>query len=403
MNQPANILGRPHGLSDKEKNEILRLKNAGHSKQSLAVRFNVSEKTIQRVKSTYKQNTKASKRPVKKTTSAPQRAVARVLKDEGYSNRQASKRTGMHHTTVGKAVKRFAETNSDKDQPRQGRPRLSTDRDDRLLHRASLKDRFQPATRLAEDWEKSGVTASARTVRSRLADYGLNGCVARKKPLLTSEQKKTRLAFAKRYQHWTEKEWERVLWTDESPFSIFGECGKTYVRRRPGEEYNDDCLQPTVKYGGGKIQVWGCFTADGVGDLHWIKENMDSKIYKHILIHHMRPSLQRLGGVENLYFQQDNDPKHTAKDVQAYLKSHYVCLEGWPPQSPDLNPIENLWWELNQKLVQVKPQPSNKDMLFDLLKQEWSKLHGDTLKALVHSMPHRLEAVIKAKGGQTKY
>jgi len=268
----------------------------------------------------------------------------------------------------------------------------------------SLNDRFRPATRLAEDWEQSGVHASSRTVRRRLCSLGLNGRVARAKPLLTASQKARRLAFAKRYASWTAEDWEKVLWTDESPFSIFGECGKTYVRRRVGEEYDEQCLKPTVKHGGGKIQVWGCFTAHGVGDLHWIRTTMDQKVYKQILVHHMRPSIQRLGGRHRLFFQQDNDPKHTAGSIQAYIqRAGYKYLVGWPSQSPDLNPIENLWQELNRLLRQKRPLPKNKDDLFALLQQTWKELPQDTLRNLVHSMPSRIQAVIKAKGGHTKY
>ena len=190
----------------------------------------------------------------------------------------------------------------------------------------------------------------------------------------------------------------------ESPFGIFGECGKTYVSRRPGEEFNDECLTPTVKHGGGKIQVWGCFTAKGVGHIHHINGIMDQTIYKHILVHHMRPSLMQLGGKDYIIFQQDNDPKHTAKSVGKYIeRAKYLVLEGWPSQSPDLNPIENLWQELKTRLYHARPRPSNKDELFALLKREWEALPQDVLRNFVHSMPRRIEAVIKAKGGHTKY
>lgn len=111
------------------------------------------------------------------------------------------------------------------------------------------------------------------------------GRVARQKPMLTSRHMRRRLDFAKKYKHWTKKDWEQVLWTDESPFGIFGECGKTYVRRRPGEEFNIECVKPTLKHGGGKIQVWGCFTANGVGHIHHIKETMAQNMFTQILIH----------------------------------------------------------------------------------------------------------------------
>ena len=65
--------------------------------------------------------------------------------------------------------------------------------------------------------------------------------------------------------------------TNHHSLFLYVECGKRYVRRRPGEEFNPQCVTPTMKHGGGKILVWGCFTARDVGHIHHIKGIMDQK------------------------------------------------------------------------------------------------------------------------------
>ena len=117
--------------------------------------------------------------------------------------------------------------------------------------------------------------------------------------------------------------------------------------------------------------------------------------YWKILIHHVVPSANRLNP-EGFIFQQDNDPKHTSNVAKKYLQIKKIEVMNWQPQSPDLNPIENLWGQLNRN-------PQNEDELFDILKHAWYSMPDEYLHNLVESMPSRCKAVIKSKGWPTKY
>jgi len=79
-----------------------------------------------------------------------------------------------------------------------------------------------------------------------LAKAGLHGRVARKKPLLTQYHKEINLKWAKDWKAWTLRDWHRTVWSNESKFNLFGFDGRTYVRRRKGEEFLPECVNQTV-------------------------------------------------------------------------------------------------------------------------------------------------------------
>jgi transposase len=74
-----------------------------------------------------------------------------------------------------------------------------------------------------------------------------------------------------------------------------------------------------------------------------------------------------------------------------------------PSSSPDLNPIENLWHILRNNIRKRKVQPRNEEALTVALQEEWEKLDMELVNRLCLSMPRRLQAVIDAQGGITKY
>nr|CDJ80778.1 similar to transposase homolog [Haemonchus contortus] len=100
-------------------------------------------------------------------------------------------------------------------------------------------------------------------------------------------------------------------------------------------------------------------------------------------------------------FQQDNDPKHKSKLLTKWFRDNNVPLLMWPSQSPDLNPIENLWERLEHHVKGLRAR--NEHEKFIQLKTAWENIPQEEIDKLIESMPRRCQAVIDARGYATKY
>jgi hypothetical protein len=123
--------------------------------------------------------------------------------------------------------------------------------------------------------------------------------------------------------------------SDETKMELFGLNAKRHVWRKSG-------TIPTVKHGGGSIMLWGCISAAGTGRLVRIQAIMNREKYREILDENLLQSAQDL----RLTFKQDNDPKHTAKTTQEWLRDKSLNVLECPSQSPDLKPFKHLWRDL---------------------------------------------------------
>ena len=178
-----------------------------------------------------------------------------------------------------------------------------------------------------------------------------------------------------------------------------------YTWKPRGEGISDRTTTPTVKHGGGNnLLVWGCMGCNGVGKLKEVEGIMDSQQYIDILEDALQENFEKLGIPEGeQIFQQDNDPKHTSKKASKWFEDNNINVLSWPAQSPDLNPIEHLWNHIKKKLLEYPIPPQGVYQLWERVAAEWNKIPPEVCQNLISSMPRSIAAVIKAKGGHTKY
>src|SRR5690606_22950204 len=144
------------------------------------------------------------------------------------------------------------------------------------------------------------------------------------------------------------------------------------------------------KFGGGNMKMWGCITSRGVGYATWIQETLNAEIYVSIVqeeflntltYYHLDPA--------HIIFQQDNDPKHTSDLAMECFEENGVELLEWPSESPDLNPIEQMWFYLKQRLATYENVPGGIKELWERVEKEWEMIRAEKCVELIDSMPRR--------------
>ena len=336
----------------------------------------------------------------KRGLSVAERAKIVTFNEEGYSERQISKKLKFSKTAIHQAIVKFQNFGSFQDLHRSERPRVTSQRDDHLIKRMVVPSPTTSSKKIRSALLLKGTVASTSTIKRRLADnFGLKAYKPAKKPRLTPSMKAKRYAFAKAHQHWTAENWRKALFSDESTVQQLA-SRKRLMRRPVGTRYEDRYTIQTIKHSP-SIMVWGAMSARGTAGLYFLQPGTTMSGAKYLDL--LKDKLEIHMVVHDCdVFMHDGAPCHKAKPVKSFLQEKNVDMLDWPGNSPDLNPIENLWHVMKNEVADQ--QPTGMESLKTTIKIVWTqKISPEYCSNLIDSMPRRMTAVVKNRGGLTKY
>jgi transposase len=242
-------------------------------------------------------------------------------------------------------------------------------------------------------------------IHKYLQENGMKTIRLLQKPLICARNIQKRVDFASEYMPELELLKMRTIWSDE-----------TTVRQRPNSQQllwkchssvdkEDLPHNHQIQAGGFSVMFWGCFSAYGTGPLVALEGNQDQYSYRQTLRKHLLPEIRlarRDYGID-MTFMQDNAPCHKTDLIRDFLHQHGIPTLDWPPQSPDMNPIENLWHIVKKRRQKKYGIPRTQDELIEQVFDIWSNLEFSLLIKLVDSIENRLKEVLRLKGRATKY
>ncbi len=182
-----------------------------------------------------------------------ERAKMVTMHELGYSFSKNGEKVHRNKVSVYNVIKNYKKTGSVHPKLRGGSKRKTTPREDRKIINLAVQNRRATLEGLGNTVRNQyKINVCDKTVKRRLHEAKLYGRAARKKPLLMKRHRVARLKWCQAKRTWTAAQWKKVIWSDESKFCLIGSRGCQRVWRRPGEALKPECVNSTVKHGGGE-------------------------------------------------------------------------------------------------------------------------------------------------------
>lgn len=336
---------------------------------------------------------------MKKTSSVPD------LLHAGVSPTAIARQLGISRRSIYKIKKKMELTGTNERKAGSGRKRSARTKSviDKVKSRLK-RNPVRSMRKMAKELNIS-LTSVRRIVKE---DLKMKSRARLKVPLLTTKQKKARMDRAKallnNIKHAAPG--RVMLFTDEKIFTVDASLNRRndrWIGNEP-ENYSDEVRYRNTTKHPSSVMVFGLVASDGrkmppVFVKAGVKINTEA--YIEILSTKVLPWLKANYPQQNYVFQQDGAPAHTSNRTQEWLNrnmAEFWSKEMWPPQSPDLNPLDYSVWA-NVEKDACKTSHTSVAALKRAITNCWKKMTVDYIVGTCNSFRHRLESVVRAKGG----
>ena len=309
-----------------------------------------------------------------------------------HSFKEISSIIGVNRTTVWRVIKRHNSSGTFSHRKGGGRPAK--------LH-LSVKykcakyinsEAQKPVREIAKDIEaKHGISVSKSTIHRTLQKMDYSKPFPSLVPMLSEKNRLKRIEWAQRNEN---KHWCHAIFSDEASFWLHARKVRMWTK---GSKKR---VIPSVKHSS-KVHIWAAFSSVGTFPLCIFSQNLDAAFFVKILEWHLLANAE-VYHAKRWFLIQDNDPKHTSKLAKKWMSDNIPNnVLDWPSQSPDLNPIENIFAWMKNQLNRNRPRK-----IADLktrLEEIWDSITPEFLKPYYKSMRRRCELCIRNNGYKINY
>ncbi|GFV28913.1 transposable element Tcb2 transposase [Trichonephila clavipes] len=208
---------------------------------------------------------------------------------------------------------------------------------------------------------------------------------------LTAAHRRRRSLWCREHRNWRDNEWGRVLFTDESRFSLSSDSHRILIWRERESRNHPSNIIERDRYGGRGVLVWGGIMLGSRTDLHIF----DAGSVNEILLPYVRLFRGAMG--LQFLFMNDNAPCHRTVAAEQLLESEDIERMDWPARSPDLNPIEHVWDFLGRRLAARTLPPVTIRELRLALQDEWAAMPQQLIDTLILSKGRRCETCLAVR------